>query len=89
VAHYFNEFHVVDHTAQIWGGAHVGMLRVGYGQGLAIGTKAGDGGGAAGHGGQSEASAECCTKFGVRESEAAGGCDGYSPRLYWAVCKDV
>jgi hypothetical protein len=55
----------------------VGMLRICGGQGLA--AKAGDVGGAAGQGGQSEASAECRAELGVREGEAAGGWECLEP----------
>jgi hypothetical protein len=54
------------------------MLRVCGSQGLA--AKAGVGGGAAGQGGQSEASAECRAELGVRESEAEGGWECPKPR---------
>jgi hypothetical protein len=78
---------MVQHAEQIGGGARVGMVRVCYSQGLA--AKADDGGGAAGQGGQSEASAECRTELGVRESEAAGGWECFAPSSYWAVCEAV
>jgi hypothetical protein len=67
-----------QHTKRIGGGACVGMLRVGGGQGLA--AKAGYGGGAEGQGGQSEASAECCVELGVGEGEAEGGWECLEPR---------
>jgi hypothetical protein len=76
--HNFNEFIVAQHAKRIGGGARVGMLGVGGNQGLA--AKAGDGGGAAGQGGQSEASAECRAELGVGEGEAAGGWECLEPR---------
>jgi hypothetical protein len=70
-AHNFNAFIVAQHTKRIGGGAGVGMLRVGGGQGLA--AKSGDVGDATGQGGQSEASAGCRAELRVGEGEAAGG----------------
>jgi hypothetical protein len=69
---------VAQHAKRIGGGARVGMLRVGGGQGLA--AEAGDNGGVAGQGGQSEASAECRAELGVGEGEAAGGWECLEPR---------
>jgi hypothetical protein len=66
VAHHLTNFIV----ARIGGGAHVGVLRVCGNKDLP--AKSGDSGGAVGHGGQSEASAECREELRVRESEAAG-----------------
>jgi hypothetical protein len=69
---------VAQHAERIGGGARVGVLRVCGGQGLA--AEAGDGGGAAGQGGQSEASAERRAELGVGEGEAAGGWECLEPR---------
>jgi hypothetical protein len=72
------EFIVAQHAEHTGVGARVGILRVCGSQGLA--AKAGDGGGAVGQDGQSEASAECRAELGVGESEAAGGWESFKPR---------
>jgi hypothetical protein len=75
---------VAQHAKRIGGGARVGVLRVGGGQGLA--AEAGYGGGAAGQGGQSEASAECRGGAGAGHAAEPGLCDlsvcGAAPEFF-------
>jgi hypothetical protein len=65
-------------TRSALGVGHVWACLESVAQGLA--AKAGDGEGAAGQGGQSEASAKCCAELGGGEGEAVGGWECLEPR---------